>query len=144
MTFNQVVRGSSPRWLTKAVDNQVCRFFIGNHTKQIRGYGGIGRRARFRFWWETVQVQVLLSAAYGAKPEGNGSGFALFSVLRIMVTDPFCQKQQTVHLPIWQICKQLVKVLVLPLPICYNYYRLRACALQDGGRIRARPVEKVF
>ena len=24
------------------------------------GYGGIGRRARFRFWWETVQVQVLL------------------------------------------------------------------------------------
>ena len=26
------------------------------------GYGGIGRRARFRFWWETVQVQVLLSA----------------------------------------------------------------------------------
>ena len=29
---------------------------------KIRGYGGIGRRARFRFWWETVQVQVLLSA----------------------------------------------------------------------------------
>ncbi len=28
----------------------------------ICGYGGIGRRARFRFWWETVQVQVLLSA----------------------------------------------------------------------------------
>ena len=27
------------------------------------GYGGIGRRARFRFWWETVQVRVLLSAA---------------------------------------------------------------------------------
>ena len=26
------------------------------------GYGGIGRRARFRFWWETVQVQVLLPA----------------------------------------------------------------------------------
>ncbi len=26
------------------------------------GYGGIGRRARFRFWWETVQVRVLLSA----------------------------------------------------------------------------------
>ena len=26
------------------------------------GYGGIGRRARFRFWWETVQVQVLLTA----------------------------------------------------------------------------------
>ena len=30
------------------------------------GYGGIGRRARFRFWWETVQVQVLLSAPEGA------------------------------------------------------------------------------
>ena len=28
----------------------------------ISGYGGIGRRARFRFWWETVQVQVLLPA----------------------------------------------------------------------------------
>lgn len=28
----------------------------------ICGCGGIGRRARFRFWWETVQVQVLLSA----------------------------------------------------------------------------------
>ena len=26
------------------------------------GHGGIGRRARFRFWWETVQVQVLLPA----------------------------------------------------------------------------------
>ena len=24
--------------------------------------GGIGRRARFRFWWETVQVQVLSGA----------------------------------------------------------------------------------
>ena len=28
------------------------------------GYGGIGRRARFRFWWETVQVQVLLAAVF--------------------------------------------------------------------------------
>ena len=28
----------------------------------ISGYGGIGRRAGFRFQWETVQVQVLLSA----------------------------------------------------------------------------------
>ena len=28
----------------------------------IRGYGGIGRRAGFRFQWATVQVQVLLSA----------------------------------------------------------------------------------
>ena len=29
---------------------------------RICGYGGIGRRTRFRFWWETVQVQVLLPA----------------------------------------------------------------------------------
>ena len=28
----------------------------------ISGYGGTGRRARFRFWWETVQVRFLLSA----------------------------------------------------------------------------------
>ena len=26
------------------------------------GYGGIGRRAGFRFLWATVQVQLLLSA----------------------------------------------------------------------------------
>ena len=26
------------------------------------GYGGIGRHARFRFWFARVQVQVLLSA----------------------------------------------------------------------------------
>ena len=32
------------------------------YTNLTRGYGGIGRRARFRFWWETVQVQVLLPA----------------------------------------------------------------------------------
>ena len=28
----------------------------------ICGCGGIGRRARFRFWFERVQVQVLLPA----------------------------------------------------------------------------------
>ena len=28
----------------------------------LRGYGGIGRRAGFRFLWATVQVQLLLSA----------------------------------------------------------------------------------
>ncbi len=32
------------------------------HWTPVSGYGGIGRRARFRFWWETVQVQVLLTA----------------------------------------------------------------------------------
>ena len=26
----------------------------------LSGHGGLGRRARFRFSWETVQVQVLL------------------------------------------------------------------------------------
>ena len=30
--------------------------------RRTGGYGGIGRRAGFRFQWETVQVQVLLSA----------------------------------------------------------------------------------
>ena len=28
----------------------------------MSGYGGIGRRAGFRFQWATVQVQILLSA----------------------------------------------------------------------------------
>ena len=32
------------------------------YTNLTRGYGGIGRRARFRFWYESVQVQVLLPA----------------------------------------------------------------------------------
>ena len=32
------------------------------HQPPVRGYGGIGRHARFRFWWATVQVQVLLPA----------------------------------------------------------------------------------
>ena len=44
----------------------------------VCGYGGIGRRARFRFWWATVQVPVLLSASNGAKQNLSGSGFALF------------------------------------------------------------------
>ncbi len=30
--------------------------------RHLSGYGGIGRRAGFRFQWATVQVQVLLSA----------------------------------------------------------------------------------
>ena len=38
------------------------------------GYGGIGRRARFRFWWETVQVQVL-SPALRCKRRGQKSSF---------------------------------------------------------------------
>ena len=43
------------------------------------GYGGIGRRARFRFWWETVQVQVLLSAVTQRRPQFQ-IGTAAFSV----------------------------------------------------------------
>ena len=37
--------------------------------KYICGHGGIGRRARFRFWWETVQVQVLLPVLFLGLPE---------------------------------------------------------------------------
>ena len=37
--------------------------------KYICGHGGIGRRARFRFWWETVQVQVLLPVLFWGLPE---------------------------------------------------------------------------
>ena len=36
--------------------------------KYICGHGGIGRRARFRFWWETVQVQVLLPVLFWGLP----------------------------------------------------------------------------
>ena len=32
----------------------------------VGGYGGIGRRAGFRFQWETVQVRLLLSAGKAA------------------------------------------------------------------------------
>ena len=47
----------------------------------VSGYGGIGRRARFRFWWETVQVQVLLPAPNKYNPNQIfliGDGFGLF------------------------------------------------------------------
>ena len=37
-------------------------FAMGFFHKRIRGYGGIGRHAGFRFQWATVQVQVLLPA----------------------------------------------------------------------------------
>ena len=36
----------------------------------IRGYGGIGRHAGFRFQWATVQVQVLLPAPEKGHPKG--------------------------------------------------------------------------
>ena len=43
----------------------------------IRGYGGIGRHAGFRFQWATVQVQVLLPAPEKGHPKGcpfSGAG----------------------------------------------------------------------
>ncbi len=40
------------RWIGRAKATKII----------ICGYGGIGRHARFRFWCESVQVQVLLSA----------------------------------------------------------------------------------
>ena len=37
-------------------------FSFSVQTRYTGGYGGIGRRAGFRYQWATVQVQVLLSA----------------------------------------------------------------------------------
>ena len=49
---------------------------------RVCGYGGIGRRARFRFWWETVQVQILLSAPDNDNPNPvlivDGFGFLVY------------------------------------------------------------------
>ena len=72
LTFNQVVPGSSPGCLRKIpkVPGDGFGGFYQFRPEEIRaagGYGGIGRRARFRFWSERVQVQVLLSA--GTKEE---------------------------------------------------------------------------
>ena len=47
---------------------------------KICGYGGIGRRAGFRFQWETVQVQVLLSAAKRYLEELNDSSRYFFCI----------------------------------------------------------------
>ena len=50
------------------------------------GYGGIGRRARFRFWWETVQVQVLLPAVLKDVKKHRDSLYLLgFPVLSIFL-----------------------------------------------------------
>ena len=50
------------------------------------GYGGIGRRARFRFWWETVQVQVLLPAVSKDVKKHRDSLYLLgFPVLSIFL-----------------------------------------------------------
>ena len=64
-------------------------FFISRYNKGYkRGYGGIGRHARFRFWWETVGVQVPLGAScypHQAEPGRNPRPrFGLFFCLRLM------------------------------------------------------------
>lgn len=48
LTFNQVVRGSNPRCFTGKF--KPFRFGLSFAKGEICGYGGIGRRARFRFW----------------------------------------------------------------------------------------------
>ena len=59
----------------------------------ISGYGGIGRRAGFRFQWETVQVQVLLSAVQKNPVftrNGVFTGFLSFDRIQIfMQYSPF-------------------------------------------------------
>ena len=69
MTFNQGVAGSSPAWLMRKARTNMPLLFSGRqawsaclHMMLISGCGGIGRHARFRFWWATVQVQVLSPA----------------------------------------------------------------------------------
>ena len=69
LTFNQVVPGSIPACLTKFFrppDPVTIRRFLFFRTSLIlsRGHGGIGRRAGFRFQWETMQVRVLLTAVH--------------------------------------------------------------------------------
>ena len=48
----------------------------------LRGYDGIGRHARFRFWWETVQVQALLPA-----PRQNNTIRSLAAASGVRSTD---------------------------------------------------------
>lgn len=63
------------------------------YQSQICGYGGIGRHARFRILWETVQVQVLLPApSRGYKKDiarGNPDFIGVSTVLygKILATD---------------------------------------------------------
>ena len=68
LTFNQVVVGSSPISLMKFLQRLgfAGRFFRAKGIC-LCGYGGIGRRAGFRFQWATVGVQVPLSA-FGENP----------------------------------------------------------------------------
>ena len=45
----------------------------------LRGCGEIGRHARFRFWYESVQVQVLSSAPNFKGVSKNEAPFVFFS-----------------------------------------------------------------
>ena len=67
----------------------------------ICGYGGIGRRARFRFWWETVQVQVLLSAAWGKPLFLAVSLFYSHSNNSDCAIDRIFMKRTIIYLNIW-------------------------------------------
>ena len=74
MTFNQVVRGSSPRCFMQSLTEarkehtMYAPFYhmasvAAQKRNDIGGYGGIGRRDGFRSRWATVQVRVLLAAS---------------------------------------------------------------------------------
>ncbi len=49
------------RWCTFLIKRVAKQNKISYTIDAMCGYGGIGRRAGFRFQWETVQVQVLLA-----------------------------------------------------------------------------------
>jgi hypothetical protein len=61
-------RNNSPAYrfaqLSGCVKTLIRLTYFIRHIKMslLSGYGGTGRRASLRSWWETVQVQVLLSA----------------------------------------------------------------------------------
>ena len=57
-----------------AIDIKKALYY--NAFREMRGYGGIGRRVGFRFRWATVQVQILLSASL----------FIVFYEFRVTVT----------------------------------------------------------
>lgn len=93
----------------------------------VSGYGGIGRRARFRFWWETVQVQVLLPAVSKDVKKHRDSLYLLgFPVLSIFLFS--CPPFQTAF-PGPFLCQQKFPAYFLPM-----IQKL----LQTGGMIMAK------
>ncbi len=66
------------------------------------GYGGIGRRARFRFWWETVQVQVLLTALLKSSVfTGINVNTELFLILKNNKSTNFFTVVPMLEQPVW-------------------------------------------